>query len=108
MNATIVETQANIIELETLYYDHSTASGALFSFVFITESGDVDFSSSFLLALDDITSHRYTLPFDLYPGRYDVFAYDIEQGGILANGVRYPAIVQDGFPSSGNNLGMYE
>ena len=104
MNATIMETDDNRIELETLYYDDSTASGALFSIVFITESRDVDFSKSFLLTLDRISSHRHTLPFDLYPGHYAMCAYDIEQGGILTNGLGYPASVQNRFLSSGTGM----
>ena len=104
MNATIMETEDNSIELETSYHDYSTASGALFSFVFITDSGDVDFSKSFLLALDSISSHRHTLPFDLYSGCYAIIAYDIEQGGILTGGLGYPASVQYKFISSGTGV----
>ena len=79
----------------TIYSEHSTASGALFSFVFITESGDVDFSRSFLLALDRDTSQNYTLPFHLYPGHYRVFLYDIEQDATPHNGVGYPAVAEE-------------
>ena len=79
----------------TIYSDHSTASGALYSFVFITESGDVDFSRSFLLALDRDTSRNYTLPFHLYPGHYRVYVYDIEQDATLHNGVGYPAVAEE-------------
>ena len=63
----------NRFTLYTMYSDHSTASGALFSFVFIADSGDVDFSRSSLLALDRNTSHNHTLPYDLYPGQYRVY-----------------------------------
>ena len=49
------------------YARHSNARGALFIFGFITNSGDVDFNISFLIALDRSTSHNHTLPFDLYP-----------------------------------------
>ena len=104
MNATIMETEDNSIILETFYHDNSTASGALFSIVFITDSGDVDFSKSHLLTLDKNSSYRHTLPFDLYPGHYIMCAYDIEQGGILTNGLGYPASVQDGFLSSGPGM----
>ena len=85
------------VTVTSVYFDHSTASGALFSFVFITDSGDVDFSRSFLLALDRNTSHNHTLPFDLYPGHYRVHAYmtlnmmehstmewDTQKGSLLA------------------------
>jgi hypothetical protein len=73
------------------YSEYSTASGALFSFVFITNRGDVDFSRSFLLTLDKNTS---LLPFDLYPGLYRIYVYNIEQDGTLSNGVGYPALVE--------------
>ena len=79
----------------TVYSEHSTASGALFSFVFITDSRDVDFGRSFLLALDRNTSHNHTLPFDLYPGHYRVYVYDIEHDGTLHNGVGYPAVTEE-------------
>ena len=86
------EMQEQAIVITALYSERSTASGALFSFVF---SGDVDFSRSFLLALDRNTSHNYTLPFDLYPGHYRVYVYDIEHDGTLLNGVGYPAVTED-------------
>jgi hypothetical protein len=76
----------------TEYSEHSTASGALYSFVYITESGGVDFTRSSLLAVDRNTSQNYALCFDLYPGHYIVHVYDIECDGALANGVGYPAV----------------
>ena len=90
----------------TVYSDHSTASGALFSFVFITDSGDVDFNRSFLLALDRNTSHNHTLPCDLYPGHYRVYVYDIEHDGTLHNGAGYPAVTEELFTNMTNiNIG---
>ena len=76
----------------TLYSEHSDARGALFDFVFIDDNGDVDFTRSVLLALDRNTSLHHTLPFNLYPGQYRVFVYDIESDGTLSNGVGYPAV----------------
>ena len=72
--------------------------------MFITDSGDVDFSRSFLLALDRNTSHNHTLPFDLYPGQYRVYVYDIEQDGTLHNGVGCPAVTERLFISLINCL----
>ena len=93
-------------KVTTLYYEHSTASGALFSFVFITDSGDVDFSRSFLLGLDRNTSHSHTLPFDLYPGRYAMYVYDIEfDGTLFASYIGYPAVTNDR-TVSGNRQGI--
>ena len=89
------QTEEHAIIVTTRYSDHSTASGAMFSFVFITDSGDVDFSRSFLLALDRNTSHNHILPFDLYPGHYRVYVYDIEHDRILHNGVGYPAVSEE-------------
>ena len=63
--------------------------------MFIDDNGDVDFTRSVLLALDRNTSLHHTLPFNLYPGQYRVFVYDIESDGTLSNGVGYPAITDD-------------
>ena len=60
--------------------------------MFIDDSGDVNFTRSVLLALDRNTSLHHTLPFNLYPGQYRVFVYDIESDGTLSNGVGYPAV----------------
>ena len=92
MDAAIIQNLNGSIVLTTVYSEYSTASGALFSFVFTTDSGDVDFSRSFLLALDRNTSHNHTLPFDLHPGHYRVYVYDIEYNRTLHNGVGYPAV----------------
>ena len=79
-----------------VYFEHSAASGALLSFLFITDSGDVDFSKSFLLALDRRTSFDHLLSFESYSGgRYRVYVYDIERNGVLSNGVGYPACTND-------------
>ena len=83
------------IPLTAVYSENSAARGTLFSFVFITDSGDVDFNRSFLLALDRNTSQNYTLPFDLYPGQYQVYVYDIEYDGTLHNGLGYPAVTEE-------------
>ena len=94
MNATAIKKSNNIIEVTTLYSEHSDARGALFDFVFIDDDGDVDFTRSVLLALDRNTSLHHTLPFNLYPGQYRVFVYDIESDGTLSNGVGYPAVTK--------------
>jgi hypothetical protein len=86
-----VRTPTGNVVLTTLYSENSAAKGALFSFVFITDSGDVDFSKSFLLALDRNASRNHTLPFNLCPGLYRVHVYDIEENGAFSNGMGYPA-----------------
>ena len=95
LNATTTETDDDAIVITTLYSEHSDARGALFDFVFIDDNGDVDFTRSVLLALDRNTSLHHTLPFNLYPGQYRVFVYDIESDGTLSNGVGYPAVAID-------------
>ena len=97
LNATTTETDDDAIVITTLYSEHSDARGALFDFVFIDDNGDVDFTRSVLLALDRNTSLHHTLPFNLYPGQYRVFAYDIESDGTLSNGVGYPAVTGEYF-----------
>jgi hypothetical protein len=92
VNATVLETEThNRVSVSATYSEHSTASGALFSFVFITESGDVNFSRSFLLVLDRNASYNHTLPFNLHSGFYKMHVYDIEYDRTLSNGVGYPA-----------------
>ena len=95
MNISVIHKKSGEIILYTVFSKFSTASGALFSFVFIADSGDVDFSRSFLLALDRNTSHNHTLPFDLHPGHYRMYVYDIEHDGTLHNGVGYPAVTEE-------------
>ena len=65
--------------------------------MFVTDSGDVDFSRSFLLALDRNASHNHTLPFELYPGEYVVYIYGMEYDGTLHSGTGYPAVTQELF-----------
>ena len=95
LNATTTETEGHAIVITTLYSEHSDARGALFDFVFIDDNGDVDFTRSVLLELDRNTSLHHTLSFNLYPGQYRVFVYDIESDGKLSNGVGYPAVTND-------------
>ena len=90
-----MKTLDNEIELSTVYSEFSDARGALLDFVFIDDNGDVNFNRSVLLALDRNTSLSHTLTFDLYPGQYRVFVYDIESDGTLSNGVGYPASRDD-------------
>ena len=66
---------AIVITMSTLHLMH--AGGGVFDFVFIDDNGDVDFTRSVLLALDRNTSLHHTLPFNLYPGQYRVFVYDM-------------------------------
>ena len=103
VNFTATEAENSTFTIQAVYSDHSTASGALFSFVYITDNGDVDFSRSFLLALDRNTSRSHTLPFDLYPGHYRVYVYDIECARTLHNGVGYPAVTEELFTNLTNN-----
>ncbi len=78
----------------TTYFNSSLASGALFNFLFIDETGTVDQSRSALLVLDRSTSLNHALPFKLFAGEYQVSAYDIEQVGLLQSGVLYPAFTK--------------
>ena len=107
LNVMALQTEERAITVTTVYSEHSTAKGALFGFVFITDSGDVDFGRSFLLALDRNTSHNHTLPFDLYPGHYRVYVYDIEHDGLLNNGVGYPAVTQELLANSNGSYFSY-
>ena len=103
VNFTATEAESSTFTVDTVYSDRSTASGALFSFVYITDNGDVDFGRSFFLALDRNTSRSHTLPFGLYPGHYRVHVYDIACAGTLHNGVGYPAVTEELFTNLTNN-----
>ena len=83
------------------YFEHSVATGVLIVFIYISENRSVNFSRSSYLSLDRNTSLNYTLPDDLTPGLYRVFAYDIESNGTLHNGVTYPASTGE-FELTGN------
>ncbi len=92
-NATISDVHKRI-NIVTDYFEHSSAAGAFFIFVFLTGK-TVDLTRTVYLALDRNTSRNHTLPFSLSPGRYDVCVYDIESDGTLASGVGYPAVVRE-------------
>ena len=94
--ATAIETTSKVM-VTTQFCRGSAASGALFSFVFLTEDEGVNFNKSALLALDRNTSLNHTLPFSLHPGHYRVYVYDIEQDGTLSTGVLYPAATDEIF-----------
>ena len=90
--AATILTENNTTKITTQYFEESSASGALYVLVFVTDGGAVDSARSVLLALDRETSRDYTLPFSLSPGGYRVFVYDIGQDGTLPIGVSYPAV----------------
>ena len=71
----------------------------------MNDNGDVNFTRSVLLALDRNTSLHHALPFNLYPGQYRVFVYDIESDGTLSNGVGYPAVMNELTLSNGQGNG---
>ena len=78
--------------IRTEYFDHSLAKGVLIIFIYLDrEFRSIDFSRSLYMALDRDDSYYHTLPNDLTPGEYQVFAYDIELDGTLHNGLSYPA-----------------
>ena len=90
---TDIESIHGTVRAAVTYTPHCNAAlGTLFSFVFITDSGTVDFSRTTLLPLDRNSS---ALSLYLSPGQYKVLVYDIEQEGILNNGPSYPAAVQE-------------
>ena len=56
---------------------------------FINEDRSVNFSRSSYLSLDRNASINYTLPDDLTPGLYRVFAYDIKRYEMLFKGDQF-------------------
>ena len=67
--------------------------GALICFIFIENGININFTRSAVVTLDRNASVDYELPFNLFQGVYQVFVYDIESDGTLANGVGYPAVI---------------
>ena len=78
-----------------MYFEGSNATGALYEFIFITDSGAVDFTRSALVVLDRETSDDYEVLFSLSSGLYKVLVYDIEENAILSSGVGYPAVMDE-------------
>ena len=76
------------------FTEHSEATGALLNFIFVKEDGvTIDFSRSISLTTDKTTvSQGLTLPLNMwYPGRYMLYAYDIESDKRIMNGLQYQA-----------------
>lgn len=90
----IIDITVNGVEVTTVYSDCSDAKGALVNFVFIDDGNAINFTRSALLALDRNISSNFIMP-SLFPGKYSVLVYDIEQNGTLSNGVAYPAAAAD-------------
>lgn len=93
MDFRISSLMSGLIYIETNYFAHSTALGVFYAFLFINE-GLVDFNKSVYLPLNRTNSLNYTLFNALSPGKYSIFAYDIESSGVLNEGESYPAFIQ--------------
>ena len=78
------------LRVHTEYSPNSNASGVLYGFFYIGESG-VDFSISAYFALSRNDSLSYELPSPLPAGVYIVHTYVIEQNGLLSSGEAFPA-----------------
>lgn len=81
--------EANVIV--TTYTEQTSASGVLLVFTYY-DNGSTDWTKSTMLALDKDSSLFYTLPSNFYTGSYGLFAYDIEEDGILSIDIGYPAV----------------
>ena len=80
--------------------------GALICFIFIENGININFRRSAVVTLDKNIALDYELPFSLFQGVYQVFAYDIEEDGTLTNGVGYPAVIEL-LLTNGNYSGRY-
>ena len=99
----LINSNGNTIEVVVTYFAESTARGAVINFVSVNDCGEINITSYVLLTLERINSTAIT-SFNLYPGQYQVFVYDIEQDGTLSSGVGYPATT-DQLLVSGNRNG---
>ncbi len=105
-NATVTEEDTGIT-VETDYFEHSSASGALFIFVPLDDSGAADLTRAIYLALNRSTSRNHGLSFSLSGGRMAVFVYDIERDGTLVSGVDYPAVIRELVTSNATTQGTF-
>ena len=99
----LVNSNGNTIEVVVTFFAEFTARGAVMNCVSVSDSGEINITSSVLMTLERINSTAITF-FNLYPGQYQVFVYDIEQHGTLSLGVGYPATT-DQLLVSGNKNG---
>ena len=81
------------VRISSTFISNSAARGALFIFVYINQMDEsIDFTRSHSLALNrSDLSGGLMLPLALWPGRYDVFVYDIENTMRLGNVIGYQA-----------------
>ena len=89
------------------FTEHSEAAGALLNFIFVNEDNvTIDFTKSRVLTAERTSvSQGLTLPLNMwYPGRYMLYAYDIESDQRITNEVQYQA--SNGSISVLNGKGM--
>ena len=99
----LLSSNGNTLEVVVTFFAESTARGAVMNCVSVNDGGEINITSSVLLTLERINSTAMA-SFNLYPGQYQVFVYDIEQDGKLSSGVGYPATT-DQLLVSGNRNG---
>ena len=99
----LLSSYGNNLEVVVTFFAESTARGAVMNCVSVNDSGEINITSSVLLTLERNNSTAMS-SFNLYPGQYQVFVYDIEQDGTLSSGVGYPAVT-DQLLVSGNRNG---
>ena len=96
-NASITD---NDILISTDYFAHSSALGALYTFLFMDENGVINLKKSIYLALNKSASLRHYLQYTLNRGTCIVLVYDIESNGRLPisdadRRVGYPAVYRN-------------
>ena len=96
----------NTLSIMTSYSDTSRATGVLLSLQFLTSSGSLDISKSRLLVLDRSSSSNHTIS-NLFPGRYRVLVYDVEQDQKVSSGLGLPAVSIDEVQITGDNEGTH-
>ena len=96
----------NALSVMTTYSDTLGATGVLVSLQFLTSSGDLVISRSRLLVLDRSSSSNHTIT-DLFPGRYRVLVYDVEQDQKVSSGLGFPAVSIEEVNVTGDNQGTH-
>ena len=95
----------NPAQIHTEYLPNSSASGVLYGFFYIGESG-IDFTKPAYFALSRNNSLSYELPSPLPAGVYYVHTYVIRGDSLLSSGEIVP-VTTEVFPAVGDSPGSY-
>ena len=91
-----------VVKCTVSFCEGVAADGVLLYYLFVTEDGNVDFSKSVLQVLDRNESMNHSLVF-YYDGQYQIYVYDITEGGTFASGIIPPSVTTIHSITAGNS-----